>query len=49
MFPVLSVGPSELAILGAVTALACGLPLIGAIVVAVFVLRHEGVYLAEQE
>jgi hypothetical protein len=49
MLPLASIGPSELAILAGVTGLACGLPLVGAIIVAIFVLRQEEAYPVEQE
>ena len=49
MLSIASIGLSEIAILAGVTALACGLPLLGAIIVAVVVLRQEETYPVEQE
>jgi hypothetical protein len=49
MFPLASVGPSELAVLAGVTALACGLPLVSALVVTAILLRQKDAFPLERE
>lgn len=49
MLPIASIGLSELAILAGVTGLACGLPLVSALVVTAILLRQKETCPVEQE
>jgi hypothetical protein len=48
-FSIFSIGLTEIATLIGVTSLTCSLPAIGALIVAIIVLRHKEAYPAEQE
>ena len=49
MLSIASIGLSEIAILVGVTGLACGLPLVSALVVTAILLRQKDIYPLEQE
>ena len=48
MFSVSSIRPSELVILSGVIGMACGALLVGAVVIAVIVMRRRAAYPAEE-
>ena len=49
MFPVSSIGPSELLILSGVIGMVCGALLLGSVVIAVLALRRRAAYRIEEE
>jgi hypothetical protein len=49
MFPLASIGPTELATLAGVITLACGLPLVSALVVTAILLRQKDAFPVERE
>ena len=49
MFPIPSIGLSELVILSGVIGMACGALLIGSVVIAVLVLRQRAAHPVEEE